>query len=146
MFDYLTNHARIEGQLLDGYLAAAEHTQSKALAFLIGLLVEDERRHHRIFSDLAASLKAEAELRGEPPLIPGLDFAAADRESVLALTRLLIANEEKDAKELKRLRKDLRDVEDTTLWALLVDTMQLDTDKHIAILKFVERHSKSDRF
>jgi FAD/FMN-containing dehydrogenase len=46
---------------------------------------------------------------------------------------------------LKRLRKDLRDVEDTTLWALLVETMQLDTAKHITVLRFIERHVKALR-
>ena len=143
MYAYLSNHARIEGEMLDGYLQAAARTESKALAYVIGLLVEDERRHHRQFSELAASLKAEAELRGEEPVVPRLDFRSADRDAILELTRGLLANEENDALELKRLRKDLRDVEDTTLWALLVDTMQIDTAKHIAILKFVERHAKA---
>ena len=59
----------------------------------------------------------------------------------LELTRELIANEEADATELKRLRKEMRDFEDTTLWALLVDTMQLDTAKHLTLLRFVERHA-----
>lgn len=146
MFKYLTDHARTEGRLLEGYLTAAAETDSKALAYLIGLLVEDERRHHRQFSDLARSLVTETEMRREDPVVPRLDFQHADREAVLELTRALIANEEQDAEELKRLRKDLRDVEDTTLWALLVETMRLDTEKHLAILKFVEKHAKSKRW
>jgi hypothetical protein len=112
---------------------------------VIGLLVEDERRHHRHFIDLAQSLKVDAELGGAEPTVPNLDFRQADPEAVLDLTRELIASEERDAAELKRLRKDLRDVEDTTLWALLVDTMQLDTAKHLTILHFVERQVKARR-
>ena len=145
MFTYLTTHAKTEGQLLDGYLNAAKSTSSKALAYVIGLLVEDERRHHRHFTDLAQSLKVEAELSGGDPVVPWLDFQQADREAVLELTQQLIANEEKDAAELKRLRKDMRDFEDTTLWALLVETMQLDTEKHLTILRFVKHHCKSAR-
>jgi rubrerythrin len=141
MFEHLTTHARVEGQMLDGYLAAAESSNSKAFAYVVGMLVDDERRHHRYFSDLAKSLKADAELGGEEPVVPHLDFHHADREALLELTRQLIANEETDAVELKRLRKEMRDLEDTTLWALLVDTMQLDTAKHLTLLRFVERHA-----
>lgn len=141
MFEHLTTHAQLEGQMLDGYLAAAQSSGSKAFAYVVGLLVDDERRHHRHFSDLAKSLKADAELRGEDPVIPHLDFHHADRTALLELTRELIANEEADAAELKRLRKEMRDLEDTTLWALLVDTMQLDTAKHLTMLRFVERHA-----
>lgn len=124
----------------EGYVNAAESTNSKALAYVVGLLAEDERRHHRQFTDLARSLKVEAELSGAEPVIPRLDFDRADRETVLGLTRELIANEKKDAAELKRLRKELGDVEHTTLWALVVETMQADTAKHLSILRFVEKH------
>ncbi|MDO8361314.1 MAG: hypothetical protein Q7V88_00310 [Actinomycetota bacterium] len=142
MFEFLTSHARRESQMLDGYLSAAEASESKAFAYLVGLLMEDERRHHRQFSDLAKSLKTEAELSSAEPVVPRLDLHRGDREAILRLTHELIANEEDDAAELKRLRKELRDLEDTTLWALLVETMQLDTAKHLAVLHFIEQHAK----
>ena len=50
-------------------------------------------------------------------------------------------SEARDARELKRLQRELRDVKDTTLWSLLVDLMQRDTQKHIAILRFVRKHA-----
>ncbi len=145
MFRHLTTHAQIEGEMLSGYVQAAERTDSKALAYVIGLLAEDERRHHRQFADLAASLKVQAELSSDDPVVPYLDFHHADTDVVLELTRRLIDNEERDAVELKRLRKELRDFEDTTLWSLLVETMQLDTAKHLTMLKFVEQHAKTRR-
>jgi hypothetical protein len=145
MFEHLTAHARREGRLLDGYLKAAEQSQSKAFTYVVGLLVEDERRHHRHFGDLAQALKADAELSDADQTVPRLDFQQSDREAILALTREMIAGEEADALELKRLRKELRDVEDTTLWALLVDTMQLDTAKHLTMLRFIERQAGAKR-
>ncbi len=51
-------------------------------------------------------------------------------------------NEQKDARELKRLQRELRMVKDTSLWGLLVDLMQRDTRKHIAILRFVRNHAR----
>lgn len=61
MFTYLTEHMRREGAMLEEYVAIAEGTESKALEYLVNLLVEDEHRHHRFFSELASSLKSEAE-------------------------------------------------------------------------------------
>jgi hypothetical protein len=142
MFDHLTTHGRREGAMLEEYARAASATGSKALAYVVGLLIDDERRHHQHFAELAASLKSEAELAPEGPAIPRLDFHRVERDDVLEVTRRLLAEERADLAALKLLRRQLRDVEDTTLWALLVDMMQRDTEKHVAILEFVETHTK----
>jgi bacterioferritin (cytochrome b1) len=76
-------------------------------------------------------------------VVPRLDLDRVDRTELRATTDLLLEHEKADAKELERLRKELRDVKDTTLWALLVDIMQRDTEKHIAILRFVQKHTSS---
>jgi hypothetical protein len=143
MFMHLTEHTRLEGAMLEEYVATAKGTQSKALAYLVNLLVEDEHRHHRFFNDLALSLKSEAELSGVEPVIPRLDLRLVDSADLLATTRRLLEHERSDAAELKRLHKELRDLQDTTLWGLLVEIMQRDTEKHIAILRFVEDHAKA---
>lgn len=142
MFNYLVEHTRVEGVMLQEYVETAKGTESKAFEYLINLLVEDERRHHRMFNELASSLKSEAELSDTEPEIPRLDLDRIERTELLRMTNDLLAHERKDAAELKRLRKELRDLEDTTLWGLLVDIMARDTEKHIAILKFVVDHAK----
>jgi len=131
-----------ERGLLEEYSAVAERSSSKAFSYLVNLLIEDEIRHHRLFLELAKSLKTEAELAGGDPVVPYMDFADADRAAVLDATKELLASEEQDALELKRLQHELRDVKDTTLWGLLVDLMQRDTQKHIAILRFVKKHAR----
>ena len=142
MYAYLTEHVQREGKMLGEYVTAAETTPSKALSFLIRLLAEDERRHHQLINDLAASLKSEAEFRREEPVIPRLDFDADTSGRVRELTRELLEGEKSDLKEMKRLRKNLRTVQDYTLWALLVDVIMRDTEKHIAILQFALDHSE----
>ena len=145
MFDHLTDHTRREGAMLSEYAAIAEATESKALSYVINLLLEDERRHHRYFNELASSLKSESELSGEDPVVPRLDLDRVDRAELRETTDRLLEHERSDAKELERLRKELHDVKDTTLWALLVDIMVRDTEKHIAILRFVQQHTPSKR-
>jgi len=145
MFTHLTEHTRREGAMLQQYVDIASTTDSKALAYVVNLLVEDERRHHRFFDELAASLKSESELSAEEPVIPRLDLARLERADLLDATSRLLEHEQSDAKELKRLRKELDDMQDTTLWGLLVDIMMRDTEKHISILRFVADHAKPKR-
>jgi rubrerythrin len=141
LYDHLATHVENESALLKEYSAAAETTDSKAFAYLVKLLIEDERRHHGTFAALASSLKTEAELSGQEPEIPYLDLDRADRAQVRELSERLLERERQDAAELKRLHGELRSVKDTTLWDLLVSNMRADTDRHIAILDFVLRHT-----
>ncbi len=128
--------------MLEEYRSAAEASSSKAFEYLVNLLIEDEMRHHRIFLELADSLETISLRPGADPQVPYLDFNRTNKEAVLELTETLLEKEQQDALELKRLQRELGDVKDTSIWGLLVDLMQRDTQKHIAILKFVKKHTK----
>jgi len=128
--------------MLEEYRSAAEASSSKAFEYLVNLLIEDEIRHHRIFLELADSLETMSLRPGADPQVPYLDFNRTNKEAVLDLTETLLEKEQQDALELKRLQSELGDVKDTSIWGLLVDLMQRDTQKHIAILKFVKKHTK----
>ena len=142
LYAHLTSHVEAESELLKEYSAAAETSPSKAMRYLVNLLIEDEIRHHRIFVELADSLKDEALLGGKSPTVPHIDFdQATNHDAVIDLTEQLLRKEQQDAQELKRLRRELRDLKDTSLWSLLVDLMQRDTQKHIAILRFAKTHA-----
>ena len=142
LYAHLTTHVEAERGLLQEYRAAAETSPSQALRYLVNMLIEDEIRHHKIFTDLAESLKNDALLTGGEPAIPYIDFdQASNRESVIDLTDQLLQKEQEDALQLKPLQHELRDVKDTSLWNLLVDLMQRDTQKHIAILRFAKKHA-----
>lgn len=145
LYLHLTRHITAERDMLDEYATVAHATKSKALHYLVNLLIEDEIRHHRIFEELADSLKTDASLTGQEPRIPRMDFDCVDSEEVLVSTRQLLKNEESDIRELKSLHRQMRDFKDSTLWDLLVQLMQLDTQKHIAILRFVQAHTRRVR-
>ncbi len=141
LYNHLSTHIDNEREMLEEYAGAADATESKAFAYLVHLLLDDERRHHQAYIALASSLKTEAELSGAEPEIPYLDLDRADRVKIREITERLLQCERNDAANLKRLHKDLGDVEDTTLWDLVVNVMRKDTDKHIAILEFVLKHT-----
>jgi len=141
LYEHLTEHVENERSVLEAYVDAADATESKALAYVVKLLIDDERRHHMLFQELADSLKHDAEFHAGEPAIPRLDFNRVNGLAVRDLTGQLLDREQTDLQELKKLQKDLRDIRDTTLWSLLVDLMQRDTEKHIAMLRFVDKHT-----
>lgn len=145
MYEHLARHGREEGEILAEYVRAAEDSDSRAFSYLVDLLVEDEHRHHRVFDELARALKADAELDPEDSTIPRLDFHRCEPSEILAVTERLLQREKTDQAELKRLRKDLRDFEDTTLWTVLVEMMEIDTQKHIKLLEYVREHASKRR-
>jgi hypothetical protein len=140
LYAHLRRHVETERATLERYAEVAEGTESEAFRYLVQLLIDDEIRHHRLFNELADSLETVALLKREQPVVPYMDLDRADRAAALEATDELLKNEEQDRGELKQLQRDLRDVKDTTLWGLLVELMERDTDKHIAILRFVRKH------
>jgi hypothetical protein len=136
LFSHFTQHTEQETTLLSAYEALASSGPSQFVRYLAGMLLEDEKRHHRMFTQLANTLVSQASLTpGEddvPPLTGGADVAA-----LAPLTDQLIALEEDDKHQLARLRKELRDVRDTTLWDLMVQIAERDTEKHLLILRFI---------
>lgn len=143
LYDHVSSHVDDEVDALRAYQALAESTQSKAFAFLAGMILEDERRHHRMLADLAETIRVSAELRGDPTPIPFLDLRK-DREAILTATEELLAVEKADEKELKALAKEIKDFKDTTLWELMLEIMRADNAKHRMILKFIRDHAKRD--
>jgi rubrerythrin len=142
LYEHLASHAENERGLLVDYQQAAGESGSDAFRYLASLIAEDEIRHHRLFEELAEALRTEAEFRPVDPVVPRLDGWGANPKRVVELTEQLIAQEERDASELRRLSKMLREVKDTTLWRLLVQLMEMDTAKHLAILEFARQHAK----
>ena len=145
LYAHLTNHIATERGLLEEYSEIADRTESRAFRYLVNLLIEDEIRHHRIFSELAESLETIALMKAKEPVVPFIDFVRADSDAVFEATERLLEHENEDARELKRLQREVRDTKDDSLNGLLVELMQRDTQKHIAILRFVRKRTSRRR-
>jgi rubrerythrin len=136
----LARHGQEEGKLLERYQRFAEGAASPAVRYLVQLILDDERRHHRLLAEVANTIawgwSENSPGDATPEILPQEDPGGPLAKE----TRELLAVEEADRAELRRLRKELRDYEDTTMWALLVDLMLLDTEKHTDILRFILTH------
>ena len=73
------------------------------------------------------------------PRCPNIGNWGGDAASIVSLTETLLERERADAKELRQLASELKSVKQKSLWQLLIKLMEMDTAKHIEILKFVKR-------
>jgi hypothetical protein len=136
---HVANHGQVEGEILDEYQRLADDEEiPPAFAYLAGIILEDEVRHHRIFEDLAENMRQMFERSDDRSAIPSLRGFHTNRVGIQRLTEQLLEVERGDERELKDLAKRLRDFDKVTLWGLLIELMLDDTRKHIKILEFIQ--------
>lgn len=140
---HLIRHAETEQEMLDSYAVSAESAPGYA-RYVVGLILEDEARHHRLFKEMIETLTGQIECRHDAGPIPSVRVSESHQE-FLEQTIQLIDLEREDLKELKTLEKELRPVRDTMLFSLLVRLMEFDTKKHVAMLDFIRDTAKPIR-
>jgi rubrerythrin len=136
----LREHGPREGEALAAYEALIADCDDEAVTYLAGLILDDERRHHRLMTEMlnqVESLLWETELT---PQVPHLRTRVDP--DLRAATDALLEIERDDAKELRRLKRQVKSQSDSSMLPLLVDLMVHDTAKHIAILELIRAHTK----
>jgi len=139
LVEMLTRHGKEEGALLERYQRFVEEGPTPAGRYLVQLILEDERKHHRLLAELANTiawgLGANSPVEATPDVYP----KSKPDPAFIEETQALIKAEERDRVEMRRMRKRMKAYEDTTLWPLIIDILLLDTEKHIEILRSIAR-------
>lgn len=135
LLERLERHAEGENELLASYSKMMDESPPH-VRYLVKLLLADEARHHRVFEEMANALRSDIEFRDISPSVPRID-RIDDDANLLRQTEQLLQFERADLKSLRDLAKELKPVRKTTLWSLLVEMMELDTEKHIRLLRFI---------
>lgn len=145
LYARLQSHVEDERGLIERYRDFARNAAAPAYRYLAELILAEEEQHHRLYADLAKSLRLSAELSPEQPPIPRLGGHGAseeERKALLALTERFLKLEEKDSLELDKLDQALDAMRETTLWPLLTRMMRMDNEKHIFMLRFLREHAR----
>jgi rubrerythrin len=137
---HLARHMAEEQAILADYLDLAEQSEDEHVRFLIGLIVDDETRHHQLLTDMFNRVEADLAWRRGEHAIPWFR-TPRDPEALTEATRRFIGIERRDRTELRRLRKELRR-KGTSLLPLVVELMELDTAKHLRILEFLRASTR----
>lgn len=144
LYDALLAHQSEESDVISAYEAFAENTSSEAVRYLICMVLDDEKRHHRVLSDLANAVRADATFDRQGTRVPLLDVRHRD-QSLLEATDRFIAIERKDRAELKRLARKVRRV-GGEFDAFMIGILQADTQRHIRILRFIRQSVRNSPF
>jgi rubrerythrin len=140
LVEMLTRHGEEESALLERYQRFAEEVASPAVRYLVNLIVEEESKHHRLLAEMANAVAWGWSGKSSETAIPEVFLKEDPPSSLRRETDELLAAEERDRSELRRLAGNLEPYEDTTLWGLVVELMLLDTEKHTVILRFISNH------
>ena len=140
LIDILRSHGKREGAALDSYQRLAEQSEDEGLRYVMRLIMEDEARHHQQISEMLNNLLSFVSELDIQPRVPGMSLR--DDPVLREETDRLLAFEKEDAKELRRLRKELRRGQGYPLLPLLVNLMLHDTAKHIDILRFIRSRAR----
>jgi rubrerythrin len=138
LYEALMAHMANEGGIVDAYATFAEETSSETVRYLVRLILDDERRHHRILLDLANAVRAEATLELRDGRVPFMDVHAHD-EALHQATERFLAAEREDLVQLRRLIRQAAGAGGTELEEFVLGLLREDTERHIKILKFIER-------
>ncbi len=137
VYNAFRSHVEDEGRLLSAYRELADDPSNPDVAYLIRMIMDDERRHHAVFERLANTVRSVVELEPSAAGVPDIPLRRDGSRALRRATEQLLRFEREDARRLRKLRHALRPVDETTIWPLLVETMELDTRKHILILKHI---------
>src|SRR5207248_3770178 len=129
---------REESAFLEQYDELAGRVGDDGIEFLLRLILDDERRHHMLFEEMMRAVSGGADGIPAPPA-PGETVA----RSLLEPTERFLEAERDDQAQLRRLRKELKPAREDTLWPLLVEMMEIDTEKHIRILEYLRRRLRN---
>ena len=136
---HLAAHVPAETSLIASYRQLAERDDiPEEVRYLLRILVKDEENHHQFFKDIANAFGDEVPEHHEPTAVKLPDLPPA--QLLKQVTRDFLAAERADQRQLRALHKELRPLANRNLWALLVELMQLDNQKHIHLLKYIRHH------
>lgn len=138
VYEHVSTHGQTEGEILAEYEQLAhDESMSPAFRYLAQMILVDEVRHHRVFDDLATTMRMLRDHSEEPPPVPSLAGFHQDRVHIQRITDDLLRVERDDLRELKEFSKELKDLRKINLWSFLIELMIDDTKKHIKILEYI---------
>ena len=137
MIGHLQHHIDDEEDMLVAYGTLLRQSENPSVCYLLDLLLEDERRHHRILTEMINQFRSSEDAVDQQPHVPWMT-PKPDPE-VKAATRRLRRSEQGDLRHLRSLRRRLKFLRRNSLNGVLVDSLILDTRKHIGYLRAVER-------
>jgi hypothetical protein len=116
-----------------------EQAADPATRLLLELIVDDQQRQRSLLQRMVQRLQTELDFTASPTALPvPSDERDAAGAQTLASLRGLIRNEHEGARYLRHIARQKPGLYDG-LYAVLLDGMARDDDKHVAVLRYLLR-------
>ncbi len=130
-------HELGERQHLKDYKEIAEKTKNPMVKYLLNLIISDEEKHHGITHAMASTLRASLGWKAPSGEFGGLYDVIEEKEQLLKLTKEFIELEKSGISSYKEMLKRSEGYY-RGLFALLLQMMIQDSEKHVYILSFLK--------
>ena len=131
----LEAHAAAEAHDVGECERLAESVGSTSVTVLLGLIVDDACRHQILLRQLIERLAEEPNpTQPNGVLSPGIE---PDPDAA-AIVRSLVRDEQEGARYLRHLARQYPHLDDG-LYAILLETIARDSEKHVPVLKYLLR-------
>jgi hypothetical protein len=137
LVDAFDAHVAAEADTLEAYQRLAQ-TSDPVASLLIGIVLEDEQRHHALQQQIASRLRDALQWTHSPDALPIDGQVTRDPAVALAPLVSLIQHEQTSANKFRKLAEQTADLYGGLL-SVLLETMAIDSTKHECILQFLLR-------
>jgi hypothetical protein len=130
-------HATAEADSLVLYEQIQKDSGDPVVALVMGLILDDEERHHGLLLRMQASLRDALNWTHSPSALPTSPAAGTPHaRDLAALARELVGEERTGARKMRELARREKGIDDG-LDSLLLEMMAMDSEKHARLLEFV---------
>lgn len=134
-------HEEKEREVLSRYRETARESKNPFVEFLLGLIIADEEKHHRVTYAMLSTLKGDLHWTRPKEAIHGLADLPDGHGELLKLTEDFIGLEKEGIRTYKRLIEESEGYH-RGLFTMLFGTMIRDSEKHIKMLEFLKERLK----
>jgi hypothetical protein len=132
----LEAHASAEAHDLSVCEDLARRTTDPVFAMLMGLLADDEQRHHSLLQSMVRRLQQEVDFVSSPTALPVPENETPPYPELVATLRELIRDEHEGARHLRHLARQEPHLYHG-LYPLLLEVIARDSEKHATILRYL---------
>jgi hypothetical protein len=138
LLESIERHAAAEANSLVLYEQIKQESGDPVVALVMGLILDDEERHHGLLKRMEATLRDALNWTHSAFALPAsLPSGTPHARDLGAIAKELVGEERTGAHKMRELAQREKGI-DAGLDSLLLEMMAMDSEKHARLLEFVQ--------
>lgn len=139
LLESVERHVSAEAGSLVLYEQIKQECGDPIVALVMGLILDDEERHHGLLLRMEASLRDALNWTHSASALPtSLSAGTPHARDLATVAKELISEERTGARKMRELARNEKGI-DAGLDSLLLEMMAMDSEKHARLLEFVHQ-------